>query len=181
MVWIRYARIKAVWRCYTTRGYYTKYHVVGAAIRDEYEKRPTEDIDEWAKRLGDFVAEKMCDTSCQSLSTSVFCDKLSIQVDIIYTSETIVPEVKKKIKRMLKFRAMFRCSKEVGKMADGMVYRYKDYEITEGSEEFPQSLTKWRDEKLEETIRDLEKRCENIMRKLYDYDITNVEVLEEKI
>lgn len=181
MVWIRFARIKAVWRCYTTRGYTSKYHAVGAAIRDEYENRPTEDIDEWAKRLGDFVATKMCENSCQSLSPSIFCDRSSIQVDITYTSEILVGKAKKKIKRTLKFRAMFRCSKEEGKMTDGMVFRYKDYEITEGSEEFPQSLTKWRDDKLDETIRDLGKRCEDIGRKLFDYDIVDVGVSEEEI
>lgn len=90
MVWIRYAKIQAIWRCYTTRGYSTKYHVVGVAIKDEYEKRPMEDIEIWARRLGDFVADKMCTNSCESLSTSVFCDKMSIQVDVIYTSETLV-------------------------------------------------------------------------------------------
>jgi len=98
MVWIRYARVRVVWRCYTTRGYYTKHHAVGVAIKDEYEKRPIEDIDEWAKRLGNIVAKKMCENSCQSLSTSVFCDATSIEVEIIYTSETLVvrpPEVKK--------------------------------------------------------------------------------------
>lgn len=97
MVWIRYARIKAIWRCYTTRGYTTKYHVVGVAIRDEYEKRPTEDIEIWARRLGDFVVDKMCTNSCESLSTSVFCDRTSLDVDVIYTSETLVarPLIKK--------------------------------------------------------------------------------------
>lgn len=89
MVWIRYARIRAIWRCYTTRGYSTKYHVVGVAIKDEYEKRPIEDIDTWAIRLGDFVVDKMCTNSCESLSTSVFCDKTSLQVEVIYTSETL--------------------------------------------------------------------------------------------
>lgn len=89
MVWIRYARIKAVWRCYTTRGYSTKYHVVGVAIKDEYEKRPTEDIEIWVRRLGDFVVDKMCTNSCESLSASVFCDKASLQVEVIYTSETL--------------------------------------------------------------------------------------------
>lgn len=99
MVWIRYARIKTVWRCYTTRGYSTKYHVVGVAIKDEYEKRPIEDIDTWVRRLGDFVVDKMCTNSCESLSTSVFCDKASLQVDVIYTSETLVarPRVKKEV------------------------------------------------------------------------------------
>jgi transcription antitermination factor NusG len=97
MVWIRFARIQAVWRCYTTRGYSTKYHVVGVAIKDEYEKRPIEDIDTWARILGDFVVDKMCTNSCESLSTSVFCDKTSLRVDVIYTSETLVakPRVKK--------------------------------------------------------------------------------------
>lgn len=100
MVWIRYARIKAIWRCYTTRGYSTKYHAVGVAIRDEYEKRPMEDIEIWARRLGDFVVDKMCVNSCESLSTSVFCDKTSLEVDIVYTSETLVvkPKVKKEAK-----------------------------------------------------------------------------------
>jgi hypothetical protein len=99
MVWIRYAKIRVVWRCYTTRGYNTKYHDVIASIKDEYEKRPIEDIDTWAKRLGDFVADKMCMNSCESLSTSVFCDKTSLQVEVIYTSETLVakPMVKKEI------------------------------------------------------------------------------------
>lgn len=97
MVWIRYAKIRVIWRCYTTRGYSTKYHVVGVAIRDEYEKRPAEDIEIWARRLGDFVVDKMCTNSCESLSTSVFCDKTSLQVEIVYTSETLVakPRVKK--------------------------------------------------------------------------------------
>lgn len=90
MVWYRYARIRTIWRCFTTRGYTTKYHVVGVAIRDEYEKRPIEDIDTWAGRLGDFVANKMCENSCQSLSTSVFCDKTSLEVEVVYTSETLV-------------------------------------------------------------------------------------------
>lgn len=100
MVWSRYARIKAIWRCYTTRGYSTKYHAVGVAIRDEYEKRPMEDIEIWARRLGDFVVDKMCVNSCESLSTSVFCDKTSLEVDIVYTSETLVvkPKVKKEAK-----------------------------------------------------------------------------------
>lgn len=99
MVWIRYARIRALWRCYTTRGYSTKHHVVGVAIRDEYEKRPIEDIDIWARRLGDFVVDKMCTNSCESLSTSVFCDKTSLEVEVIYTSETLVvkPVVKKEV------------------------------------------------------------------------------------
>lgn len=98
MVWLRYVRIRVIWRCNTTRGYSTRYHAVGVAIKDEYEKKPTENIDEWAKRLGDIVAKKMCENSCQSLSTSVFCDTASIEVEIIYTSETLVvkpPEVKK--------------------------------------------------------------------------------------
>lgn len=96
MTWIRYAKIQAIWRCYTTRGYSTKYHVVGVAIKDEYEKRPIEDIDTWVRRLGDFVVDNMCTNSCESLSTSVFCDKTSLQVDVIYTSETlvVVPVVK---------------------------------------------------------------------------------------
>lgn len=99
MVWIRYGRIKAIWRCYTTRGYSTKYHVVGVAIRDEYEKRPIEDIDTWARKLGDFVVDKMCTNSCESLSASVFCDKTSLEVEVIYTSETLVvkPVVKKEV------------------------------------------------------------------------------------
>lgn len=99
MVWIRYAKIQAIWRCYTTRGYSTKYHVVGVAIRDDYEKKPTEDIEIWARRLGDFVVDKMCMNSCESLSTSVFCDKTSLRVDVIYTSETLVakPKVKKEV------------------------------------------------------------------------------------
>ncbi len=99
MVWIRYGRIKAIWRCYTTRGYSTKYHAVGVAIRDEYEKKPIEDIDIWVRRLGNFVVDKMCTNSCESLSTSVFCDKTSLEVDVIYTSETLVvkPEVKKEV------------------------------------------------------------------------------------
>lgn len=95
MVWIRYARIKVTWKCFTTRGYASKLHSVGVVIRDEYEKRPTDDIDTWAKRLGDFVANKMCENSCQSLSTSVFCDKTSLEIEIVYTSETLVVKEKK--------------------------------------------------------------------------------------
>lgn len=89
-MWLRYANIRTIWKCLTTRGYTTKYHAVGVAIRDEYEKKPIEDIDVWAKRLGDFVVNKMCENSCQSLSTSVFCDKASLNVEIVYTSETLV-------------------------------------------------------------------------------------------
>lgn len=99
MVWIRYARIRVIWRCFTTRGYTSKYHAVGVAIRDEYEKRPIEDIEIWARRLGDFIVDKMCTNSCESLSTSVFCDKTSLEVEVIYTSETLVarPKVKKEV------------------------------------------------------------------------------------
>jgi hypothetical protein len=99
MVWIRYARIRAVWRCYTTRGYTTKYHAVGVAIKDEYEKKPTDDIYVWARKVGDFVVDKMCENSCHSLSTSVFCDKTSLEVEVIYTSETLVvrPVEKKEV------------------------------------------------------------------------------------
>lgn len=106
MVWIRYAKILAIWRCYTTKGYSTKYHNVGVSIKDEYEKRPTEDIEIWAKRLGDFVVDKMCKNSCESLSTSVFCDKTSLQVDVIYTSETLVAGAKEKEKKEVEKEAI---------------------------------------------------------------------------
>lgn len=74
--------------------------MVGVAIRDEYEKKPTEDIEIWVTRLGDFVVDKMCTNSCESLSTSVFCDKTSLQVEIIYTSETLVARPIKKVEEI---------------------------------------------------------------------------------
>ena len=95
-MWVRYADIRAIWRCSTTRGYETKFHAVGASIRDEYEKKPEEEIDSWSRRLGDFVARKMCQNACGSLSTSVFCDDGSVQSEIIYTSEILVPVTKEK-------------------------------------------------------------------------------------
>ncbi len=90
MVWIRYGKIRAIWKCSTSRGYDTKYHAVGVSIKDEYERKPEEDIESWIKRLGDFVARKMCQNACGSLSTSVFCDEGSVQVEIVYTSEMLV-------------------------------------------------------------------------------------------
>ena len=90
MVWIRYGKIRAIWKCTTARGYDTKYHAVGVSIRDEYEKKPEEDIENWANRLGDFVARRMCRNACGSLSTSVFCDEGSVQSEIVYTSEMLV-------------------------------------------------------------------------------------------
>lgn len=90
MVWIRYGKIRAIWKCATARGYETKYHAVGVSIRDEYEKKPEEAIENWASRLGDFVARRMCSNACGSLSTSVFCDEGSVQSEIIYTSEMLV-------------------------------------------------------------------------------------------
>ena len=90
MVWIRYGKIRVIWKCSTTRGYDTKYHAVGVSIKDEYAKKPEEDIENWAMRLGDFVARKMCQNACGSLSTSVFCDEGSVQVEVIYTSEMLV-------------------------------------------------------------------------------------------
>ncbi len=90
MVWIRYGKIRAIWKCTTTRGYETKYHAVGASIKDEYEKKPEEDIENWANRLGDFVARRMCHMACGSLSDSVYCDEGSVQAEIIYTSEILV-------------------------------------------------------------------------------------------
>ncbi len=89
MVWIRYGKIRAIWRCVTSRGYDTKYHAVGVSIRDEYAKKPEEDIENWANRLGDFVARRMCQNACGSLSTSVFCEESSVQSEIVYTSETL--------------------------------------------------------------------------------------------
>jgi len=113
---------------------------VGAAIRDEYEKRPKEDIEEWAKRLGYIAAKKMCENSCQSLSTSVFCDTASIEVEIIYTSEMLVPEVKE-----LKESSIVEVKKEEKKELEGrkvipkyileqiayLEERYKEAEIDE--------------------------------------------------
>lgn len=136
MVWIRYARIKAIWRCYTTRGYSTKYHIVGVTIRDEYEKRPTEDIDIWARRLGDFVADKMCTNSCESLSLSVFCDKTSLQVEVIYTSETLVTrkkeveiveeKAKKELEKELEERPLRLVPKYILEQIEVLEERYKD-------------------------------------------------------
>lgn len=90
MVWIRYGKIRAIWRCTTSRGYETKYHAVGVSIKDEYAEKPEEDIDNWISRLGDFVARKMCTNACGSLSTSVFCDEVSTQSETVYTSEMLV-------------------------------------------------------------------------------------------
>ncbi len=90
MVWIRYGKIRAIWKCTTARGYDTKYHAVGVSIKDEYEKKPEEDIESWANRLGDFVARMMCRNACGSLSTSVYCDEGSTQSETVYTSETLV-------------------------------------------------------------------------------------------
>ncbi len=90
MVWIRYGKIRAIWKCTTTRGYDTKYHAVGVSIKDEYERKPEEDIDSWVNRLGAFVAKRMCQNACGSLSTSVFCDDGSTQAEIVYTSEMLV-------------------------------------------------------------------------------------------
>ncbi len=90
MVWIRYGKIRVIWKCTTSRGYDTKYHAVGVSIKDEYEKKPEEDIENWANRLGDFVARKMCQNACGSLSTSVFCDEGSTQSETVYTSEMLV-------------------------------------------------------------------------------------------
>lgn len=102
MVWIRYGKIRAIWRCTTSRGYETKYHAVGVSIRDEYEKKPEEDIENWASRLGSFVARRMCNNACGSLSTSVFCDEGSVQSELIYTSEMLVtkPGVIEKVKKV---------------------------------------------------------------------------------
>jgi hypothetical protein len=98
MVWIRYGKIRAIWKCTTARGYETKYHAVGVSIRDEYEKKPEEVIQNWASRLGDFVARRMCSNACGSLSTSVFCDEGSVQSEIVYTSEMLIvkPGIKEK-------------------------------------------------------------------------------------
>ncbi len=89
MVWIRYGKIRAIWKCTTARGYDTKFHAVGVSIKDEYEKKPEEDIENWASRLGDFVARRMCINACGSLSTSVFCDEGSVQSETVYTSEVL--------------------------------------------------------------------------------------------
>ena len=100
MVWMRYGKIRAIWRCVTDRGYDTKFHAVGVSIKDEYAKKPEEDIESWVSRLGDIVARKMCQNACGSLSTSVFCDEGSVQAEIIYTSEMLVtrPGVKEEEK-----------------------------------------------------------------------------------
>jgi hypothetical protein len=96
MVWIRYGKIRAIWKCTTARGYDTKYHAIGVSIKDEYENKPEEDIENWVNRLGDFVARMMCRNACGSLSTSVYCDEGSAQSETVYTSEMLVarPSVK---------------------------------------------------------------------------------------
>lgn len=90
MAWIRYVKIRAIWKCATTRGYDTKYHAVGVSIKDEYANKPEEDVEIWASRVGDFVARRMCQNACGSLSTSVYCEEGSVQAEIIYTSEMLV-------------------------------------------------------------------------------------------
>lgn len=106
MVWIRYGKIRAIWKCTTARGYDTKYHAVGVSIKDEYEKKPEEDIENWASILGDFVARIMCNNACGSLSTSVFCDEGSVQSETVYTSEMLVtkPGVKEEEKVIEKIK-----------------------------------------------------------------------------
>lgn len=131
-------------------------------------------LEQWISDVSIREAEELLSRSNTEVAGLVPCDK---NYDIkTYDEEEILP---RRIKRTLKFRAMFRCSKETDKMTDGIVFRYKDYEITEEYVEFPQSLAIWRDQKLEDTIREFRSKCKNIDRELYDYDIIDIEVEEE--
>lgn len=137
MVWIRYGKIRAIWKCTTTRGYETKYHAVGVSIQDEYAKKPEEDIESWANRLGDFVARRMCQNACESLSTSVFCDDGSVQFEIIYTSEMLVtkPGLKEEEKVIEEIKKVEEVKPKVPKyileQIDLLEDRYKEAESTD--------------------------------------------------
>lgn len=90
MTWIRYGRIKVSWRCISIDGYISKIHVVEVIVKDTYEKKPYIDIDVWLQNRGEIIVGSMCTSACQSLSTSVYCDNESKNVDVIYTSQVLV-------------------------------------------------------------------------------------------
>lgn len=179
MVWVRRATIWAKWRCETTRGYYTRDHFVVVKITDTYAgaKKPIEDMDDWIRRVGKEVATKMCEHSCETLADkhSVYCDYSSVGYDLISMEETREKIRKKMLVRTLSFRAQFRCSK----MAEKRLFIYRNYEVSEELEQFPQSLIMWRDQKLGEVIEEFRRKCESIGMGLFGYDTTDIRVSED--
>jgi hypothetical protein len=154
MVWIRYGKIRAIWKCTTSRGYETKYHAVGVSIKDEYKIKPDENIEHWISRLGDFVARKMCQKACGSLSMSVYCEEGSVQSETIYTSEMLIvkpsvkeeEEVVEKVKKIEAEKIEEKIKPKVPAYIFGQIEmleeRYKEAESTDEKMAIREEITK---------------------------------------
>lgn len=73
----RTATIEVIWTCVNTRGQISKIHIAKAKITDTYEKENKQPILNWLTDKAEITSNEICKRSCQSLSTSLFCNEYS--------------------------------------------------------------------------------------------------------